>query len=242
MKLAEGSLTPLYQQVMDDIKDDIEHGVYHANDKIPSEAELSGMYEVSRITIRRAIEELVGEGYLTKRQGKGTFVNPPKLACKLVRPSAVQSFTDTCLECGRLAGAHVIAVTPAKATPDECELLGLKAGSELVRLRRVRTADGVPVMVEDLLLPLARHGYLLREDLEDVSVNDVLERRAGVRCATGRGRTIEMVRADAELSELLSVARGEPLFYVNGLMLDATGAPLMVERQHIVASLFVISF
>lgn len=242
MKLAEGSLTPLYQQVKDDIKDDIEHGVYQANDRIPSETELSETYEVSRITIRRAIEELVGEGYLTKRQGKGTFVNPPKLARKLLQPSVVQSFTDTCLECGRLAGAHVIAVTPVKATPDECELLGLKVGSELVRLRRVRTADGVPVMVEDLLLPLPRHGYLLREDLEDVSINDVLERRVGVRCSAGRGRTLEMVRADAGLSELLSVSRGEPLFLVSGLMLDGTGAPLMVERQHIVASLFAISF
>ena len=241
MKLAEGSLTPLYQQVMDDIKDDIEHGVYHANDRIPSEAELSEMYEVSRITIRRAVEELVGEGYLTKRQGKGTFVNPPKLASKLLQPSAVQSFTDTCVDCGRLAGARLITMMPVKAMPDECELLGLKAGSELVHLRRVRTADGVPVMVEDLYLSLVRHGYLLRERLNDVSVNDVLERRAGVRSAGGRGRTIEMVRADDELSELLSVSRGEPLFLANGLIVDGAGAPLMIERRYLIASLFVIT-
>ena len=62
MKLSNQSLRPLYLQAMDDIKADIEGGRYAPNHKIPSEAELSGKYAVSRITIRRAMEELVSEG------------------------------------------------------------------------------------------------------------------------------------------------------------------------------------
>ena len=58
MKLEEGGLTPLYQQVMEDLKDDIERGKYPAGCRIPSEAELSQMYSVSRITVRRAVSEL----------------------------------------------------------------------------------------------------------------------------------------------------------------------------------------
>ena len=70
MKLNDNSLTPLYQQVLEDIKAEISSGTYASGQRIPSEAELSQLYSVSRVTVRRAIEELVGEGYLTKRQGK----------------------------------------------------------------------------------------------------------------------------------------------------------------------------
>ncbi|MEE1274075.1 MAG: GntR family transcriptional regulator [Olegusella sp.] len=73
-RLDEESLTPLYQQVMEKIKRGIESGAYATGEKIPSEAELSEMYSVSRITVRRAVEELVEQGLLTKRQGKGTYV------------------------------------------------------------------------------------------------------------------------------------------------------------------------
>lgn len=64
-----GSSAPLYQQVLDLLKSDIEQGTYPVDSQIPTELELSKMYGVGRVTVRRAIEELVGEGYLTKRQG-----------------------------------------------------------------------------------------------------------------------------------------------------------------------------
>ena len=65
---------PLYQQVIDIIKNEINSGAYKAGARIPNEFELAESYKVGRVTVRRAIEELVQQGYLTKRQGKGTFV------------------------------------------------------------------------------------------------------------------------------------------------------------------------
>lgn len=79
MRLNEGSLTPLYQQLMEDIKYAIEDGKYQPEEKIPSEPELSELYSVSRITVRRAVDELCAQGYLVKKQGKGTFVGRAKL-------------------------------------------------------------------------------------------------------------------------------------------------------------------
>ena len=66
---------PLYQQIYDEIKDAIEKGVYAPKERIPSELELAEQYEVSRITVRRAVEELCSDGYLVKQQGRGTFVS-----------------------------------------------------------------------------------------------------------------------------------------------------------------------
>ena len=75
-----GSSAPLYQQVLDLLKSDIEQGTYPVDSQIPTELELSKMYGVGRVTVRRAIEELVGEGYLTKRQGRGTVAADRDLA------------------------------------------------------------------------------------------------------------------------------------------------------------------
>ena len=72
MQLKEGTFIPLYQQMMEDIKRDIEEGTYQPAQKIPTEPELSKLYHVSRITVRRAVDELCIQGYLVKKQGKGT--------------------------------------------------------------------------------------------------------------------------------------------------------------------------
>lgn len=80
-----GSSAPLYQQVLDLLKSDIEQGTYPVDSQIPTELELSKMYGVGRVTVRRAIEELVGEGYLTKRQGRGTFVTATKKFARCIR-------------------------------------------------------------------------------------------------------------------------------------------------------------
>lgn len=78
MKLNNASSLPLYEQLMINIKDEMDKGVYKAGDRIPNEAELCDLYSVSRITVRRAIQELVEEGLLERKQGKGTFVSRKK--------------------------------------------------------------------------------------------------------------------------------------------------------------------
>lgn len=83
---------PLYQQVIDIIKNEINSGAYKAGARIPNEFELAESYKVGRVTVRRAIEELVQQGYLTKRQGKGTFVNAPSLSARFARRMTSRAF------------------------------------------------------------------------------------------------------------------------------------------------------
>ena len=93
-KLLEDSSTPLYQQVANDLKTTIENGIYRVGQKIPPEPELSQLYSVSRITVRKAIELLVEDGLLSKRQGKGTFVcqSEPSRKIRDDRSSKVMGF------------------------------------------------------------------------------------------------------------------------------------------------------
>ena len=140
---------PLYQQVIDIIKNEINSGAYKAGARIPNEFELAESYKVGRVTVRRAIEELVQQGYLTKRQGKGTFVNAPKLKRKIRQKDDVQSFSDACRVNGMEPGARVISrkILPADST--EAQFFGVPVGTDLICVERVRTADGVPVMLEN---------------------------------------------------------------------------------------------
>ena len=96
MKLDKESTVSLYIQLMHVIKEQIHNGTYLEGEQIPTEGELSKMYNISRITIRRAIEELCQQGYLKKIQGKGTFVEAPKIYRKLEQDNNI-SFTEACI-------------------------------------------------------------------------------------------------------------------------------------------------
>ena len=155
----EVSAVPLYQQVMDDLKGEIARGVYASGSRIPSEMELAKSYGVGRVTVRRAIEELSRAGYLSRQQGRGTFVCAPKLKRKIVQKGDVQSFSEGCAANDMVAGARLVSRTVVAATREDAAFFGVEPGCELIVVERVRTADGVPVMLENNAFVLADHPY-----------------------------------------------------------------------------------
>ena len=157
---AEVPAVPLYQQVMDDLKGEIARGVYPAGSRIPAEMELAKSYGVGRITVRRAIEELSRAGYLNRQQGRGTFVCAPKLKRKIRQKGDVQSFTEGCAANDMVPGARLVSRTVVAATHEDAAFFGVEPGCELIVVERVRTADGIPVMLENNAFVLADHPYL----------------------------------------------------------------------------------
>ena len=100
------SAIPLYQQVAEDLKNRIEQGEFCSGQSIPSEAKLCEQYEVSRITIRNAIAELVEQEILVKYQGKGVFVRTPKISSSL---TTFKGFTYFCQENQRLSPGEEVS-------------------------------------------------------------------------------------------------------------------------------------
>ena len=220
---------------MDDIVHDIASGLYRPGEKIPSEADLGDIYDVSRITVRRAVEELVKQGKLTKRQGKGTFVNEAEEGpSSFQNDDIVQSFSVTCEANGVVPGAVLVARELAPLPDGGAAFFGGTCDGRAVRVKRVRTADGRPLMVEDNFFDPERYQFLLESDLDGCSIFRLIEERCGLVPRNSDSCVLSMKRADIELAGLLQVPENEPLFSVRGEYLDQYGNPMFLGIQHVV--------
>ena len=104
-KLDQDSITPLYIQLMESIETEIISQRYSPGDRLPSEKELSSMYSVSIITVRRAVSNLIEKGVLSRRQGKGTFVSKPRFKKDIKQ---VSGFSDVCERLGMVSGGKML--------------------------------------------------------------------------------------------------------------------------------------
>lgn len=235
----EHKATPLYQQVKEDIKSAIEQGKYKAKEKIPSEPELSAEYSVSRITLRRAVEELCNEGYLIKRQGQGTFVSNPRIHRKMAGGNRLESFTKTCQSYGMKAGARLLSSQIVPARQDEQEFFGLGPDDLLVYVERLRTADSLPIFLENQFFPYQEFKRLMDENLNDVSLFEIIQQITGRKPVDSTRRTLEIARASVEQAQKLGVPFGEPLMYLNSYFIDQYEKPLCIGRQYYIGSRYM---
>ena len=225
-ELDQTSIVPLYKQLKDKIKDAILDGSLKPNQKIPSELELSQTYQISRITVRNAISELVDEELLEKKQGKGTFVTKPKFERNMKK---LQSFTELCHQIGVKPGGKMLENKVVTADEKTARRLDIPVGSRVVFLSRVRYADQEPVVIEGNYFPM-EYSFLLDNDFDNNSLFDFIEEKTGKRIASSEKR-IELCRATAHEGELLRVKKGEYLLYVKSTAYDANGIPMYVGTQ-----------
>lgn len=240
LRMRENVYVPLYQQVKEDIKTAIESGKYKTKERIPSEQELSAEYSVSRITIRRAVEELCGEGYLTKMQGRGTFVSSPRFHRKFSASNRLESFTQSCQNKGMEAGAKLLDRKIVPARQDEADFFGLAADDLLLYIQRLRTADNLPVFLENIFLPYTRYKELMNVPLENNSIFSVIASVCGQNVSDTRRYTIEIARASAEQAQQLGVPLSEPLLHLNCYFIDQNGDPVCIGRQYYIGSRYML--
>lgn len=235
-ELIQSSSDSLYKQVMDDIIRDIDSGFYGAEERIPSEEDLRDIYKVSRVTVRRSLAELVKRGYLVKQQGKGTFVQKKSSGEVVFRDvDCIDSFTSTCDGNGCRPGAIPICCEFVDIPDEAVDFFGDGSGGTALRIARVRTADGTPIMFEDNLFQAERYAFLAELDLRDVSIFDAIKQRIGlVPSKSLNGFDLNIDRADSDLASLLDVSKNEPLFYVHGRYVDQNGRPMFFGEQYMV--------
>ena len=218
------SSAPLYRQLMQRLRDDIAAGVYPVSSRIPSEPALCSAYGVSRVTVRRALEELTKEGLLQRRQGKGTFVSTPHLFRDLKH---INSFGSVCRMTGATPGTQVIRTAVIPAGEEDLTHQLAPSGGSVVETVRLRLANHEPVMLETNHFPI-RFDWLLEEDLSG-SLYDVLRRRkAEPRDAI---HEISLVYADGDTAQMLDVPEGTALLQLDQMIFDQNGQPLHSSRQ-----------
>jgi len=224
--LEKTSRSPLYLQLMQRIRNDISEGIYPAGQRIPSEQELCQTYGVSRVTVRKAILDLVQEGLLVRRQGKGTFVAGQRL-CRDLR--SVDSFTDACITGGHQPDTRLISAQLIPATVEDAQLLALPREAQVLELCRLRLCDGEPVLLEILRFPAAYDD--LRDEAADGSLYACLQQR-GVIPSSAR-RDVSLGHATPFVSKHLGTDVGDALLLLDETVLDQHGAPLHLSRQWI---------
>ena len=221
--LHSDSASPLYRQLMQRIRADIASGMYPVNSRIPSEAELCAAYQVSRVTVRKALAELTQEGLLRRMQGKGTFVCGPRLKTSL---RDITSFHEACLMMGCTPGTKVISAQTVHAEERIREALALEDDSA-VEIVRLRLADNIPVMLETNCFA-RKYEHLLNERLNG-SLYHLLSKQ-GVEAASGV-HEISLCHATAQQAKLLEVEVGTALLQLDQVIFDQHGAPLHTSHQ-----------
>lgn len=232
-ELDQTSIVPLYKQLKAHIKSDIENRILKPNQKIPTELELSHMYKISRMTVRKAIAELVEEDILARKQGKGTYVQEPKIAEDLIH---CNSFTNLCKRNGKVPGGKTLLFLMKDATDRDIEELRLAPGERVIHIQRLRYANDVPVMLENLFFP----GHLkdiLVENLDDVSLYQILQNKYNLHTG-GSIMQIEISEATSSEAALLEVRSGTPLLLVREIVYDQNKNPLHRTKSLLLGNKF----
>ena len=176
---------------------------------IPSERELCVRYEVSRMTLRRALDELARQGYLVRRQGATTYTARPKISQRLT----LLSFTEDMRRRGMTTSSRLISsgVQPAGARLGT--RLHVSVSDPVLTIGRLRIAGGEPMAIEWLYVPTALVPDLDPRVLEDQSFYSILSNRFGIEIAGG-SQTIEPTVTDAHDARLLGVPLHSPALFV----------------------------
>jgi GntR family transcriptional regulator len=203
-------------------------------DPLPSEAELCERFSVSRMTVRQALQELTNDGLVERRRGQGTFVAHRPVHR---RPGVFLSFTEEMNRRGVQATSRLLSAGLDDPRRSETLDLGLAPDSQVVRVVRVRLADGVPVALEDAAL-VPELGWVLDEDLGGGSLHGALAGRGTV--ATRATGTITARLARASETELLDLTPQSALLVELRILFDQDGRVFERTETRYVADRYVI--
>ncbi|GGF73436.1 GntR family transcriptional regulator [Paracoccus acridae] len=209
------SPTPLYHRVYAVMRERIVNGYYPDDVPVPSEAELSDSFGVSRITIRKAMEMLSAEGLITRMRGRGTFVTDraQKSALNRAVVSNINGLFSYLNTVGQSTRLKVISLDRGEAPPRICAQMGIAPTTELVRSVRVRELDKRPYSLSmAYLLPDVGAG-LTRQDLATTNMIDLVQREGAV--VEQVEQVLTATLADEYAAGLLQVPIGAPLMRVN---------------------------
>lgn len=238
--LKKDAVKPLYRQMMDSLLAEIQDGTYKEGDRIPTEPELAAHYHVSRITVRRTIEELCQLGYLNKKQGKGTFVCLPKIQRKL-EVQKNMSFSDTCRMNGRIPSSHVVSFTKTNPDPVCANFLQLTEEDTIFLTERILSADHIPIIYDTIYLNPIDYPDFDSGRLENGSLYKYLKEHYNLTMADDCRSLISVTPASSQMAEALHIPFGEPLMVLESFMKDAHDAPMLFVREFIVGSRYQLS-
>jgi GntR family transcriptional regulator len=215
--------TPIYRQLADMLRMQIESGHIAPNDAIPAERDLAATHEVSRDTVRKAIKLLEEQGVLYSDHGRGTFAAPPAVR-KMSR--FLDSFTEDTIKRGGVPGQKILVMEEIVASMAIASLLNIDSETPILHLKRLRLMDGAPIGIQDSYVRLPPGEQLARKDLERAgSLYRLLVEKFGIEPSESL-ESIGAVPAASEEVQLLGIAAGTPILVCERIMLSSRREPV----------------
>jgi GntR family transcriptional regulator len=219
---------PLYHQLKQVLHGEIESGVYKPGDRLPSEPELIRQYGISRITVRQALDELEAEGLIVRRHGKGTYVAELRIEQDLVR---LTDFMEDMQQAGQNPSSRVLTLAHEPASSAVAKALHLKNGTEVVRVDRLRLADGRPMAFDITWLPLRFGELLVGMDLTRESIYHILETRYAIPVVSG-AFSITAATATHQQADMLDIPAGAALLLIQRISYTNGDEPVYVQERY----------
>jgi GntR family transcriptional regulator len=210
---------PRYMQVMNYYIPLIKSGKLKEGEKMPTEEEICELFNISRITVRRALDGLQQDGYIYKQQGKGSFVMMKKTGFQL---NHLKGFTEEMKTLGKEPSSEIITFDIVTPKEKVAEVLNIDKSQKIYLLERLRLADGVPIAIERVHLPFYRFPTLRNANLKD-SLYEILQYQFG--CESYKGvQEIHAGLASEEEAKLLQIAPSCAVLHINRTTYEQDGA------------------
>lgn len=215
---------PLWVQAANVIRHRIADQTLPPGRRLPAERDLCQQLGVSRVTLRKALQQLVEEGVLSSSHGRGWYV--AKAHTEPEWPNTLESFTETARRKGLEPSSTVLVAEVVPATFDEAEEFGIVAGTDIFRLVRVRHLDGVAIGIDDSRVPLALVEGIDSVDFSRASLLSELSER---QVETAQADSIIEARGcGADLAEPLGLDAGDPVLVMRQVVEDHSGRTVLI--------------
>ncbi len=208
IKIGKGEAA--YRQIERAFYQAIQNGELKEGEQLPSEVELARRLGLSRMTVNKALTALSRRGLIRRSRGKGSYVTPQKLHQGFFR---VTSFNRYISGLGMVPSTRVLETVVQPAPGEVARALGIGEGEKVIKLRRLRLADGIPLMLETRYLNESLCAPVLKEDLCTGSLHDILIKKLNLPLTWVR-QVLEVKRADPSEAELLAIPPGACCFYM----------------------------
>jgi GntR family transcriptional regulator len=217
---------PLYAQVEDALVARIASGALPIGTQLPSEEELIREFGVSRTTIRVTIQNLVRQGLVEIRRGRGTFVASPRMVQDLTELTGFVEDMRLRTPTARILGRELVPATPMVA-----ERLAVPTGATVVCIQRVRLSDGMPLSFDETYLPEDLGRRVMADDLTKVPIFTLLEERYDTPLVEAE-YVLEAVAAESAVAMALEISAGSPIFLIERTSYTSGHRAVDYERLH----------
>jgi GntR family transcriptional regulator len=222
------SPTPLYEQIKEILRARVLDGTYKPHEQLPSESEMMTAFNVSRITVRQALNDLQNEGLVFRIHGKGTFVSKPKAFQDLGR---LQGFGEAMRKMGYETFARVVSMRTVVPSAQVQERLQLSKRAKVTELQRIRFLNREPISLDVTYLPADIGARLAKEDLASRDIFVILENDYGMSLGHA-DLQIGSTLADERLAGQLQVEEGSPVLVIERTTHTSDGTPIDYEHLY----------